>query len=449
MIIALILSHILFISYFITIGSRYLALLPISVALVFFLSTQRSEKQSLSISEFLERQSLFFAWIMIHIWAIGFLHVTGTSYATIFIGVMLVNLILWISSYPMNYKDGYKLFHIGRVLWALLFVGTQVTQWFRPTLQLIFSLIAFASGVYSFVVFIIGIRRKEALELRYSLFVLRQMTIIAALIKTCVNIPQYALLISQIYYTILLACCRIAFDLKNTYTHLSTIDVKDILIGKRITEKEKLKPGRLLEEIFSFLRQMNEESRMFLSVLNIGFVIGTVISFGFLMKSISLREWQAIYRASIILFLISSRLIKKLDFASNLQKLPLFLVITFGVYLSIRTISNQNTVALITGGVIRNMLTFAWLVRAEDAIRRERIVPRDLWYRIGASSVGALVNCFFLTQLQLSGQIIFSLIFFYAGVVSIMIMYAIKHYRTLRAFYEPDDIDIEMLMNNG
>jgi hypothetical protein len=133
-----------------------------------------------------------------------------------------------------------------------------------------------------------------------------------------------------------------------------------------------------------------------------------------------------IYWWALIVFVLNVLLIKALDYAYWIQRIFVFFVLHFSVYVSSRSLGwgDVSTIALIA--VVWNIANSVVMFYIPMLTSRGWIVPQDYQYRLTSNITMLCTNIVILTTLPLSGQLIFSLIFVYAWVQVFLMIYDVS-----------------------
>ena len=148
----------LFSTFFYLIGLWYLALLPLAV-LIFMLSHGIKNVFSWIKLEILrEKRSLILIWLITMIGLSGILFFIWIKEISVYMSLLILNILLMFSSHIFDYKDGKLIFEVWArlmvivILWTVLF-----SSWFYAFFDAILLMASLMLWVYAFMQFIIWI----------------------------------------------------------------------------------------------------------------------------------------------------------------------------------------------------------------------------------------------------------------------------------------------------
>lgn len=128
---------------------------------------------------------------------------------------------------------------------------------------------------------------------------------------------------------------------------------------------------------------------------------------------------ELLYRLSIILFMVNFIIIKKVDFYYKIQRVLVFFIINFAIYLSLLNIShllnwNDSSIALIA--TCRNIANSVAIFYSRDMYHQSNIKKADYYYRTVANIIAMIINIVLIARLDIAGELKFALITIYVGV---------------------------------
>lgn len=252
-----------FIGYFYLLGLWYLGLIPLFL-LLFFLFQLFSETQNLlSKHDFFNSYGLYLVTLLAFLGIAGISSFLGFSENSIISILGIVFWILWYLSYIIPYPDGKKLFGnffaLSIVLWILssIFGGFDRSIW--PILLTGNSIALVALFV---LIFVIG--KLYSFETKFNnLTIILSLSWILLLVMNLVDAPLLALNINLTIYLGFLLLLDYIKRLKTTRVKEESIGIRELLDGKKILGKTKVKEKTFLD----FLLTLKDNS----PALNVSF----------------------------------------------------------------------------------------------------------------------------------------------------------------------------------
>jgi len=304
-------------------------------------------------------------------------------------------------------------------------------------------MIALNVWLYAFIYFIvlklIKSTTSEQKIIREILMLVTHILIIA----TIINIPDnnyYGLFGTQIYITALFTGIYFIQKQQNPYQP-SPITATDIIQGKRVLEHQQniqRLPTRIAS-IQKLTRETSEYTKMALSILNIITILTMMFLFwSSIGKVVNIRTIELIYWLSIILFTYNFITIKKIDYYYKIQRVFVFFIINFAIYLSLINVfgSEHNSVVWIAIG--RNLLNSIAIFHSKQLLDKAIMVYHDYYYRIAANLVSTILNIGLIHKLlNLPDQLSFAIITFYLGIQGFLMYYNFNYIKKIK----PDEED--------
>ena len=103
-------------------------------------------------------------------------------------------------------------------------------------------------------------------------------------------------------------------------------------------------------------------------------------------------------------------------------------MINFAIYVSLFSYFNGDVGAVVSRGIIRNLVSSSMIFYAHKVPMLAKIFSKtDYMYWIVASIGAMVVNVLLLMKTDLPGQLIFFLVLVYLGLQSMIIFYAAKY----------------------
>ncbi len=425
---------VLFMLFFYLIGLWFVGLLPLFLFIIlagYYANTISLKEQS---TRFLERYGLWVAWLVLLWWLASFLHFFGIQTVTISLIIIVLNVFLWLCSYILPYKD-----------------GTIVFQWwyYITTIFLLFYTLLYHTGSFfdvfmlnwilwvwlmAFVVCVISIRFPIQKNLKYLLWV---GLLWAILLVVFAQIQQVYIVLTIDSAIIWMVCFGIYYVLSKrppSKEQIKQISVRRILAGERILERNDTTTSPTYKRIYLFLEQMPKYVKYMIEWLTLIILLIAIISY---LQVIGSEQWwlhQWLYRIIIVLFLLNNYFLKKVWFTSVLQRLAIFLVINFAIYVSLFSLLWWNVWNIVWWAILWNIASTVMIFYSHHFAIAKIFKKMDYMFWIVAALLALIINCVLLWWIDVAGQLLFSLIFLYAGIQWMIMFYAIRYIRGL-----PDD----------
>ncbi|HMT01452.1 MAG TPA: hypothetical protein PKC14_03950 [Candidatus Absconditabacterales bacterium] len=421
---------------------RYLSILPLLLLMIFFSFYSGARTREKNFLEIIEEQSVYRGWGMMTIGTVGMLKYLGFNLVSIIGSTIILNAFLRICSYFWHYKDGINLFqffyYIGWIVLLGLIGRDHGSIFFEVFLLAIYSTMA----LYSFIIFALGSFVKVGKKEQYLLLLFFTLALIGWIININKTMPAVAFFLAQLYYTFFIALI-VYLGKYHYYSQHSEIkiDVKDLLQGLKISEIQKPTIIPFFLDLYEFFYQADNRIKKAISIINVIIVGAMMIYFFSSVTQFQDSFLQFFFRGGLALFGINYSMIKKIDFEYEIQRPFVFAIMNLCIYVSIYSIFGNEILYFVTIGVMRNILLMIGLLNSEKLIQREYLRVQDLVFWFWSTVGGFIVNCFFLIQLNLATQLLFSMIFLYGGATSLLLMYCLKHIRTMKADYETTNTD--------
>lgn len=417
-----------FVLFFYGIGLWYLALIPLIFLGIFFWYYGGTQTIKVRGSEILQRYSLYIARTIILAGLVGVLNYFGVDLTTTVLRLLSLNLILRVGSYLAKYQDGKSVFQIWFYFCVALLLIIAFALWGRILAFNIFSLLRVLHlWIVAFFIFIVGLQEEVEKYMRYKLGVLSLGTLFLFVFDQIKNV-YVALTINSLFLTGLYYLIFKVFQFRpQSAEKKKEVSVRRVLAGERITAPKTYYNSKNMEFVYGILTGMPSWTKQFLEILNVIIIAILIIHYiGHVWSFSSVNH--ILYRAVIVTFISNVLLLKKIWYTSIIQNLVVFLVINFAIYVSLFSYFNSDAGAVVSRGIIRNIVSSSMIFYAHKVPMLAKIFTRtDYIYWIVASVWAMLVNVVLLTQTDLPGELIFFLVLVYLGLQSMIIYYAARY----------------------
>lgn len=427
----------LFSTFFYLIWLWYLALLPLAVV-VFMLSHGIK-----NIFTWIKLEILWEKWSLIVIWLITMI---GLSWILFFVWIkeisvymllLILNIILIFGSRIFDYEDGKLVFEIWAwlmvvvILWTILF-----SSGFFAFLDAVLLIAGLMLWVYAFLQFIIWIFCSVDEKWLYMIVILWTVVIWWSIINNFYPAERvFALsffLLALIYYGIYMIQ---QWEMPTKQT--TRISLRRILAWERIFKKLNVPGWRIV--LYEWLENSPKRFERIFEFFNIGLLIFLLLFFfWWIFVSSEVSLWLG-YWVGIALFLINTFLLKRIWYATDVSRFSLALIANFVLY----------SVLLISGSSIESVLPFliVWWFLCQialffvDRVNLTLFSDKDFVYWMIVTFIAFVCNIILLCRVDLPGQFLFSVIFVYVGAELALVYYIFRFLQERRERIENAELE--------
>lgn len=412
----------LFSTFFYLIGLWYLALLPLAV-LVFMLSHGIKNVFTWIKLEILrEKWSLILIWLITMIgisWILFFVWIKEIS---VYMSLLVLNIILMYGSRIFDYEDGKLIFEVGAwlmvivILWTVLF-----SSWFFAFFDAVLLMASLMLWVYAFMQFIIWIFYPIDKKWLYEIVILWAIVIWWSIINRFYPAERIFWL-SFLLLALVFCGIYIVQNREMPQEQTARISVRRILAGERIFKKLNV-PKRKIS-LHEWIENSPIRFERIFEIFNIGLLIFLLLFFFwwiFTSSKVSLWIW---YWLGIALFLINTFLLKRIWYATDISRFALALIANFVLY-SVLLISGSNIESVLPFLIVRWFLCQIALFFV-DRVNLTLFSDKDFVYWMVSTFIAFICNIILLCHVNLPWQFLFSVIFVYIGVELALIYYIFR-----------------------
>lgn len=422
----------LFIAFFVQLEVRYFWLFPLFFLIFFFSQGIQDMKLKFSEAELAEKYGLYALGLLVFFWLFWMLNFVGLTNQTSFFILLFVCWILWYSSYFWEYQDGKTVFRHGFLFVLFLLPGNSMIEngWsgFSPMLSIILVLASlWFGGLWYGVGAFKSVEKPHLYNFFFALLLL-----LGDVIFVSITTPLYALNLDLLGYFFILLLINYSYRFHaKEKTARREVSLRRVLAGERILRKEQKSD---FSSRFIFLQSLPTTIKVLLEYVNVGLLIGILIAYLFpIFQGQILQQWR--YWSWIALFLVNAFLLKKNQIFSLVSRFAVALIINFSLYISL-LVFGDGLQDMLPWLIARNILCGILVFYTRFQAVKVYVKKTDVIFWLLTSLVAMLLNIVLLMRLSLSGQLIFSLIFFYIGIQGTIAYYAvqlIKNYEILPA----------------
>jgi hypothetical protein len=391
-------SLLLFTWIFYAIGIRHLGLIPVFIIIGIILIYSKDYRYVSVKHRERKKYTIYTAWLLMLAWFVWMASFFMESTVHIGLWIITINIIFWLLSYIINYRDGTSM---GQ-LWyyaALLYILRQASYGLdRHGLRQAVSLFWLLTlALVAFVVGVIGHWRTVQTYLWYQLFILSGWAILIAISNYIID--SYTVLLVDSLLVLGLSIGLYWIDNYHIPTdhEIKTISVRRILAGERINKnKNILHNNSIIHKLSVWVSAMPPWTRYAIEWINCALVIITIgLYLSNIGQAVSQRH-QWIYWIIIVLFITTALILKRIGFTSVMQKITLFAVINYAIYLTLYTIFDGSVGAIAGRGIVWNIISSIVLFYAPSSFLSETLKQVDYWYWIIMTIGAFFINIYLL-----------------------------------------------------
>jgi len=418
-----------FLWFFYAIGAWYIGIIPLIFGLVIIIISSKDYRKLSWESLDRQRYSIYAWWIAMLIWFIGIATFFSENTIQIWLWILGINIVFWLASHVFSYKDGTYMAQAGYYMTILYILWQASYVLDRHGLRNVVSMLwVLTLGIVWFIVGVIWHWRKVASYLWYKIFILAWWAILIG-IGHYVSDIYTALLIDSILILLLsLWLYRILHYHTPTTNEIKNISVRRILAWEKITKNNHIpKKNRILTRLYHFVRDMPLWTRYGVEWINCGLVIMTIVLYLMGITASASDRHQLVYWLIIWLFIATALLLKGIWFTSVMQKVTLFAVINYAIYLTLYTVFDTAVGAIAWWAIVWNIMSSVMIFYGPTSFLSDVLRKADYLYWIVMTILALCFNVYLLWLTSLPGQLIFSIAFVYLWLQGILLYYGIRH----------------------
>jgi len=423
----------LFSLFFYEIWLRYLWLIPVIIfiwLMGFYTSTVKLKLESFNI---LEKYWVVIAWVIMLLWFGGVFHFFWISLEQNLVSILWINMVLWLISYVISYKDGKiagQFWYYISIITILLLLFLQYN--FTTVLSGFSYLWVLTLWVTAFILFILGIRHEIEKYIWYKLFVLIVWWIVLFVFKVTSDY-FLALLLSELVLSWIFLLIYFVSQ-KQGYRQIDKkeISLRRILAWEKITSQTSIFQKPRFSHVQDFVKKMPKWAKYILEISNSLLVLSLII-----MHTLQLSKWASqshhiIFWLVISLFVFNVISLKKSWYTSIIQKLILFLVVNFAIYISLLSIFQTDISKVALRWVVRNIFSWVMIFYAHKTPISRLLEKRDYTFRLITTVLALITNIFLMTKTQIDKQLIFSLAVVYLWLQSFILFNGSRYIKSMK-----------------
>ena len=412
----------LFSTFFYLIGLWYLALLPLAV-LIFMLSHWIKNVFTWIKLEILrEKWSLVLIWLITMIWLSWILFFVWIKEISVYMSLLVLNVLLMFGSHIFDYEDGKLIFEIWAwlivivILWTVLF-----SWWFFAFLSAILLMASLMLWIYAFLQFVIWIFYPKDERWLYEIAILWSIVLWWMIINHFYP-AEWVFALSLFILALVLCAIYIVQKWEMPAKQTAKISVRRILAGERIFKKLNVPKWKI--ELHEWLENSPKRFTCVFEFFNIWLLISLLVFFFcWIFTSSEVSLWFG-YWLGIAIFLINTFLLKRIWYATDVSRFALALIANFVLY----------SVLLISWSSIETILPFliVWGFLCQialffvDRINLTFFSDKDFVYWMVSTFIAFICNIILLCRVGLPVQFLFSVIFVYVWAELALVYYIFR-----------------------
>ena len=418
----------LFSTFFYLIWLWYLALLPLAV-LIFMLSHGiKNIFTGIKLEILREKRSLILIWLITMIWISWILFFIWIKEISVYMSLLMLNILLMFGSRIFDYEDGKLIFEIWAwlmvvvILWTVLF-----SSWFFPFFDAVLLMASLMLWVYAFMQFIIWLFYPTDEKWLYEIVILWAIVVWWSIINRFYP-AEWIFGLSFLLLVLVFCGIYVVQNREMPSKQTARISVRRILAWERIFKKLNVPQWKI--SLHEWLENSPKRFERVFEFFNIGLLIFLLLFFfWWIFTSSDVSLWLG-YWLGISLFLINTFLLKRIWYATDVSRFALALIANFVLY----------SVLLISGSSIESVLPFliVWGFLCQialffvDRINLTLFSDKDFVYWMISTFIAFVCNIILLCRVDLPGQFLFSVIFIYVGAELALVYYIFNFLRERR-----------------
>jgi hypothetical protein len=252
-------------------------------------------------------------------------------------------------------------------------------------------------AIVGFIVGVLGHWRQIESYLWYKIFLLSGGAICIAIGHYVADVYTVLLIDSMLIFALSIGLYSIVNYHIPSSQEIKKISVRRILAGEKINNNKHIPhQDKIRTRLYYFIKEMPLWTRYSIEAVNCGLVIITI---GLYLDNISttVLQWhQWVYWIIIGLFIATALMLKRIDFSSVMQKVTLFAVINYAIYLTLYTIFDGAIGAIAGWGIVWNIMSSILLFYAPSSFLSDILKKQDYRYWIIMTVLALCINIYLL-----------------------------------------------------
>ena len=225
------------------------------------------------------------------------------------------------------------------------------------------SRVSLTMALYAFIVFIgRAIGKKIHHSMSYPLFILFTLSMMFLIYHYTHDDVILTLVLSQVMlmtlYCIIFGVYRYHDALEDHPIEESFTTLKRILSGKRLISKKPnmFVQADIIRDLHGFLQKLDGTTKFIISFFNIVLISGQIYLFLMNLGQGDTIVNEILLWFGIIAFFVNYLLLRQIDFYHTMQRIVAFVLINFGIYLTVVNIFGADPVYIVGVGAVWSFL---------------------------------------------------------------------------------------------
>lgn len=425
--------HLSFLAFFLRLGTIWLVLIPLMGIFLQFVWQGGFHLQEQDRTEYMRdhliKHGITIAWVLIMLGVMGIFELYGILSYDIALDLFLVNLALRYAATWFGNQDGMKMFFTGKYLALIMLLWTMPSMPRQVVLLFIGILFALLMAIYAFMMFLIQPTDTRTTQHRgFLLFMYTIISLLYLIYGYSYDEPYMTVVLGQVLllviYIVIYLVHRYRSQIHWHQDHQEDAFLR-ILSGRRLHTQRKVEEIDALIGLDSFLTKIPDTQKSLLAGMNIVLMIIQVVIF---LRNIGGGlVWirQIFFRFGIVVFFVGYLLLRHIDFPHTYQRVVAFVMLQFGIYVSLLNIFGNNIEQIVVFGIVWSLLSSS-MMAVSDMFADFRFSRQDYVTRAIANIFASVCNLYFIILLPFVAQAKFAIAFLYLGMQFFMILMGLK-----------------------
>lgn len=382
MVFLFLLINIIFIIYFIYIKIRYLSLIPILILLIWIFMITETENNIKKIKTILIKNSLFTLRLILNLWISLIINYFWIWIINILWFLLNLNIWLFLFSLALNKEKYINIYHLN--IYIIIIIIITFIKNYEKAILIFSSLLLW---IYAFIFFIIW-NFSNIWKKYINLFIFYLIFTLFLFIYVKIN-KILAILFLQfilIFYLFTIYIIKI-------YKKESNILEKILKWEKVFTIKRKIN----IEKIIKLIK--NHESN-----LKIKFIF-PLLNLIIITYSLLFIQNNLVKLIILIIFIINFLLIKQLNYNHEIQRLFLYWIVNIWIFSILTNNSRKIWEISVIWTIITTINTLLVYLFYKKILEKKILYKEDIYIRIITNIINAIINSFFIYQINIDLQL--------------------------------------------
>lgn len=403
--------HIAFVTFFVSIWTRYVSIVPIGFVVFFVLNNMTELWRYNEIHSLIEHDIYYMSWSVVIVALYLLLHTMWLSPIYNGLFLMVFNIVLYIGSLLYKYKEGITIFHLWRYVAWIIYVA-HLSIIFGPLAgwKVFCLLCVFHLAVYGFVQYIVWSFASIPKIHGYLTFLYAQATVLIVLGMLKSENILINLLAWQLYLMWNYGMIYSILRYYHYYQQNHQTDLRYILSGKKIFDIPSVIQNQYLDQVYRFFDQLTPIIKYLFGWLNIAVVIVLIVVFTRHYTSVTAVS-TVIYWIWLGIFFGNYTLLKQIRYQSKMERAGIFLILNIWVLLGIGAMFD-DIVAQVMFAIVWNLISSMAIFQVRQQYHG-LLLPKDYRYRLSANTISVCCVIWRIIMLPINPNVRFSLSLFY------------------------------------